>query len=170
MTTCNLPPPPPKKPAPCYARASTKKPPPPPCPVVIPTSQDMPKLQGNVTHESQDSSQHTQTVVIQVQPPAQLTPRQERRPVWGPGGTTKWRRTAQRTRYNLGILAGMSPTQHTVSATSCDVSKQQCQVDVKRKYVADFGVQATAVLSSGLQLGAQATAQGSIYGIIGFSF
>jgi hypothetical protein len=76
----------------------------------------------------------------------------------------------ERKPFHLFVLAGMGPTQHRVSSTTCDVSKQQCQVDVKRKYVVDFGIGGSISSASGVSVGLVGTVQGNVYGTLGFNF
>lgn len=76
----------------------------------------------------------------------------------------------QRKPFHLFVLTGMGPTQHRVSSTDCDMTRQQCQVDVKRKYVVDFGIGGSVTSASGVSLGLVGTVQGNVYGTIGFNF
>lgn len=156
----------------------------PPCPHVrkvraivrpAPKSVLTPKTSDNSVMTQGTATATTQTVVINVVPVPTKT---ETFTVPAPQVVTKVVvkrevRTVTRVErkpFHLFVMAGMGPTQHRVSSTDCDVVRQQCQVDVRRKYVVDFGVGGSVSSVSGVSVGLVGTVQGNVYGTLGFNF
>ena len=146
-STCDLPP---KKPAAVVRSGRTAK-------------QSAP---ASVSTANTSCSTQNVQVRIDVKPvEAKTLPMRIPRPQAAPVYTVKPKRP-----FSLGVLLGSTPTQHEVGETQCDFARNQCKVDIERKRVVDFGFLGSYSFSSGLQLGVLGTAQGNVYGIIGFNF